>query len=69
VRKIIVLTFVSLDGVMQAPGGPKEDISGGFKCGGWTAPYFDAFSAKVIGEQMSKPFGLLLGRTTFEIFT
>jgi hypothetical protein len=54
---------------MQAPGGPKEDISGGFKCGGWTAPYFDAFSAKVIGEQMSKPFGLLLGRTTFEIFT
>ena len=67
-RKIIVLEFVSLDGVMQAPGGPKEDISGGFKYGGWTAPYFDDFSGKVMREQMSKPFELLLGRTTFEIF-
>jgi dihydrofolate reductase len=53
---------------MQAPGGPKEDTSGGFKYGGWTAPYFDDFSGKVMGEQMSKPFELLLGRTTFEIF-
>ena len=67
-RKIIVLTFVSLDGVMQAPGAPKEDISGGFKYGGWTAPYSDDFLGKVMGEQMSKPFELLLGRTTFEIF-
>jgi len=67
-RKIIVLEFVSLDGVIQAPGGPKEDISGGFKYGGWTAPYSDDFLGKVMGEQMSKPFELLLGRTTFEIF-
>jgi len=67
-RKIIVLIFVSLDGVIQAPGGPTEDISGGFKYGGWTAPYFDDFLGKVMGEQMSKPFELLLGRTTFEIF-
>ncbi|MBZ5499659.1 MAG: dihydrofolate reductase family protein [Acidobacteriia bacterium] len=67
-RKIIVLEFVSLDGVIQAPGGPKEDISGGFKYGGWTAPHFDDFTSKVMGEQMSKAFELLLGRTTFEIF-
>jgi dihydrofolate reductase len=67
-RKIIVLTFVSLDGVMQAPGAPKEDPSGGFEFGGWTAPYFDDFLGKVMGEQMSKPFELLLGRTTYEIF-
>src|SRR5512147_49070 len=67
-RNIIVLEFITLDGVMQAPGGPQEDTSGGFKYGGWTAPYFDDFSGKVMGEQMSKPFELLLGRTTFEIF-
>lgn len=67
-RKIIVLTFVSLDGVMQAPGGPEEDTSGGFKYGGWTVPYFDEFLGKVMGEQMSKPMALLLGRKTFEIF-
>jgi len=67
-RKIIVLTFMSLDGVMQAPGAPKEDISGGFKYGGWTYPYFDDFLGKVMGGQMSKPFELLLGRTTYEIF-
>ena len=67
-RKIIVLEFVSLDGVMQAPGGPKEDISGGFKYGGWTFPFFDEFSGKVMEEQMSKSFELLLGRTTYEIF-
>jgi len=67
-RKIVVLIFVSLDGVIQAPGDPMEDISGGFKYGGWTAPYFDDFLSKVMGEQMSKPFELLLGRTTFEIF-
>jgi dihydrofolate reductase len=67
-RKIIVLTFITLDGVMQAPGGPKEDTSGGFKYGGWTVPYFDDFSGKVMEKQMSQPFELLLGRKTFEIF-
>ena len=53
---------------MQAPGGPEEDTSGGFKYGGWTVPYFDEFSSKIMGEQMKQPFNLLLGRTTFEIF-
>ena len=67
-RKIIVLTFVTLDGVMQAPGGPTEDTSGDFKYGGWTVPYFDEFLGNVMTEQMSQPFDLLLGRKTFEIF-
>lgn len=67
-RKIIVLEFITLDGVMQAPGGPEEDTSGGFKYGGWTAPYFDESLGKVMGEQMKEPFSLLLGRKTFEIF-
>lgn len=67
-RKIIVLTFVSLDGVMQAPGGPTEDTSGNFTLGGWTVPYFDEFLGKVMGEQMGRPFDLLLGRKTFELF-
>ncbi len=67
-RKIIVLTFVSLDGIMQAPGGPDEDTSGGFKLGGWTVPYFDEFLGQVMGEQMGSPFDLLLGRTTFDLF-
>lgn len=67
-RKIIVLTFVTLDGVMQAPGGPEEDTSGAFKYGGWTVPYFDDFLGDVMGEQMGRPFDLLLGRKTFEIF-
>ncbi len=67
-RKLIVTTFITLDGVMQAPGGPEEDTSGGFKYGGWTVPYFDEFSSKVMGEQMKQPFNLLLGRKTFEIF-
>lgn len=67
-RKIIVLTFLSLDGVMQAPGGPEEDTSGGFKYGGWTVPYFDDFAGKIMAEQMKQPFSLLLGRKTFEIF-
>ncbi|PWU23926.1 riboflavin biosynthesis protein RibD [Candidatus Cerribacteria bacterium 'Amazon FNV 2010 28 9'] len=67
-RKIIVLTFLTLDGVMQAPGGPKEDTSGDFKFGGWTAPYFDEFMGGVMGEQMGKPFDLLLGRKTYDIF-
>jgi len=67
-RKLIVTTFITLDGVMQAPGGPEEDTSGGFKYGGWTVPYFDEFLGKVMGEQMKQPFNLLLGRKTFEIF-
>lgn len=67
-RKIIVLTFATLDGVMQAPGGPEEDPSGGFTHGGWTVPYFDEFLGDVMTEQMSQPFDLLLGRKTFEIF-
>lgn len=66
-RKIIVLSFISLDGVMQAPGGPGEDRSGGFKYGGWVAPYFDEAAGKAMEKQM-KPADLLLGRKTFEIF-
>jgi dihydrofolate reductase len=67
-RKIIVLTFLTLDGVMQAPGGPTEDTSGNFTHGGWTVPYFDEVLGQVMTEQMSVPFDLLLGRKTFEIF-
>ncbi len=67
-RKIIVLSFLSLDGVMQAPGGPQEDTSGGFTYGGWSFPYFDEFAGKIMEEQMGHPFDLLLGRKTFEIF-
>ena len=67
-RKIIVLTFVSLDGVMQGPGGPTEDTSGNFTLGGWTVPYFDEYLGNVMAEQMAHPFDLLLGRKTFEIF-
>jgi dihydrofolate reductase len=67
-RKIIVLTFISLDGVMQAPGGPEEDTSGGFKYGGWTFPYFDEFAGQIMGEQIKPPFDLLLGRKTYDIF-
>ena len=67
-RKIIVLTFLSLDGIMQAPGGPEEDITDGFRYGGWTVPFFDEFLGNVMENQMGKPFDLLLGRKTFEIF-
>ena len=67
-RKIIVLTFVTLDGVMQGPGGPTEDPSGNFTLGGWTVPYFDEFLGNVMTEQIGHPFDLLLGRKTFEIF-
>lgn len=66
-RKIIVLSFITIDGVMQAPGGPEEDTSAGFKYGGWVAPYGDEVFAKVMGKQM-QPADLLLGRKTFEIF-
>ena len=67
-RKIIVVSMITIDGVMQAPGGPKEDTSGGFKHGGWVAPYGDEVYGKVVQEQM-KPADLLLGRKTFEIFS
>lgn len=66
-RKIIVQEFITLDGVVQAPGGRKEDTSGGFKYGGWTAPYGDKVSAKKI-ERIMKPADLLLGGKTFRIF-
>ena len=67
-RKLIVLSFITLDGVMQAPGGPGEDDSGGFKYGGWSVPYFDDVLGNVMGAQMGHSFDLLLGRTTFDIF-
>jgi dihydrofolate reductase len=67
-RKIVVLSFISLDGVMQAPGGPEEDTSSGFQYGGWTAPLSDEFSGKIMLEQMGMPFDLLLGRKTYDIF-
>ncbi len=66
-RKIIVLSFITLDGVMQAPGGPDEDPSDGFKYGGWTAPYGDEVSGKVMQKQLT-PADLLLGRKTYDIF-
>ena len=66
-RKIIVLSFITLDGVMQAPGGPEEDTSGGFKYGGWVTPYFDEACGKAMEKQL-KPADYLLGRKTFEIF-
>ena len=66
-RKIIVLSFITLDGVMQAPGGPEEDTSGGFKYGGWVAPYSDEVYGKVVEKEL-KPADYLLGRKTFEIW-
>lgn len=59
---------MTLDGVMQAPGGPEEDTSGSFEYGGWSVPYFDDFMGNVMAEQLSKPFDLLLGRKTYDIF-
>lgn len=67
-RKLVVLAFITLDGVMQAPGGPEEDPTGGFRHGGWVFPYFDDFLGKVMDGQMGHPFDLLLGRRTYEIF-
>jgi dihydrofolate reductase len=67
-RKLVVLTFMTLDGVMQAPGGPEEDPSDGFRYGGWSFPYFDEFMGQVMATQMSHDFELLLGRKTYEIF-
>jgi dihydrofolate reductase len=67
-RKINVLTFMTLDGVMQAPGGPEEDTSGGFRHGGWSFGYFDEALGKEMGKQMGEKFDLLLGRRTYDIF-
>jgi dihydrofolate reductase len=67
-RKIIVGTFLSLDGVMQAPGGSQEDTEGGFKHGGWQIPYFDADAGKIMNENFTETYGLLLGRVTYQIF-
>jgi len=68
-KKIVVFTMVSLDGVMQAPGGPEEDTSGGFQYGGWTVPFVDQSFGKILNEELSVPFDLLLGRKTYEIWT
>jgi dihydrofolate reductase len=68
-RKLIVSTFVTLDGVMQAPGGPEEDDSGGFAFGGWSVNYWDEQMGQVMTEAMSVPFDLLLGRKTYDIFS
>ena len=67
-RRLIVSTFLSLDGVMQAPGGPGEDESGGFAHGGWSVNYWDETMGRVMGEAMSAPFDLVLGRKTYDIF-
>jgi dihydrofolate reductase len=67
-RKVIVLEHISLDGVIQAPGGPDEDISSGFAYGGWIAPYSDAILGTALRRQMSMPFDLLLGRKTYQIW-
>ncbi|HEY5771316.1 MAG TPA: dihydrofolate reductase family protein, partial [Chitinophagaceae bacterium] len=67
-RKITVLSMVTLDGVMQAPGGPKEDTSGGFKYGGWTEPYGDEVYGKVVQKELQQTSDYLLGRKTFKIW-
>jgi dihydrofolate reductase len=67
-RELIVNTFVTVDGVMQAPGGPEEDPDGGFEHGGWSFGYWDELMQGVMGESMSKPFDLVLGRKTYELF-
>lgn len=68
-RKIVVTEFISLDGVVQAPGGEDEDTDGGFQHGGWTFPLSDEFSGEVISGEMKGPFDLLLGRKTYDIFS
>jgi dihydrofolate reductase len=67
-RKLLVNTFLTLDGVMQAPGGPEEDESGGFAQGGWSVNYWDDQMGEIMGEAMSTPFDLVLGRKTYDIF-
>src|SRR5512142_2354751 len=66
--RIVVNAFLTLDGVMQAPGGPDEDREGGFAHGGWQAPYFDEASGRLVSEGMADADGFLLGRKTYEIF-
>ena len=66
-RKLIVQTFVTLDGVLQAPGGPGEDDSGGFAYGGWSVNYWDGRMGQVMGEATSRPFAMVLGRRTFDV--
>ena len=68
-RKLIVLEHITLDGIIQAPGGPDEDTSGGFTHGGWISPYSDAELGTALRRQMHKPFDLLLGRKTYEIWS
>jgi dihydrofolate reductase len=67
-RKLIVTTFLTLDGVMQAPGGPGEDEDRGFRHGGWSVPYWDDQIGAFMEETMGKPFDLVLGRKTYDIF-
>lgn len=67
-RPVKIQTFVSLDGVMQAPGGPNEDTSGGFTLGGWSQPYWDEVMGVVMGQAMAEDYDLLLGRKTYDIF-
>ncbi len=67
-RKLIVLSMITLDGVMQSPGGPKEDPSGGFEYGGWVAPHGDEIYKKAMMKELEQPAEYLLGRKTFEIF-
>jgi dihydrofolate reductase len=67
-RRVVCAAFVSLDGVMQAPGGPEEDPIGGFRFGGWVFPYWDEIVDAAMGESFGRPFDLLLGRKTYEIF-
>jgi len=67
-RKLVVNTFLSLDGVMQAPGGPEEDTSEAFQFGGWVTPFWDERSGEIMGAWMTPPFDIVLGRKTYEIF-
>ena len=67
-RKLVTAAFVSLDGIMQAPGGPEEDPSGGFRYGGWTVPYWDAAFGRGTAENFGRPFDLVLGRKTYDMW-
>ena len=67
-RKVVVISMITVDGVMQAPGGPEEDTSGGFEYGGWTVPYADEYGWEVLNEQLGHSFDLLLGRKTYDIW-
>jgi dihydrofolate reductase len=67
-RKLLVTTFLTLDGVMQAPGGPSEDVDGGFPYGGWSVNHWDDRMGDVMGRIMGTPFDLVLGRRTYDIF-